>query len=88
MLAEPGFQLSCLEYLQGGSTRDDALAAVAPPMQPTGSPKVFSFVNCKFNVLIMIPDCTCGKAKFFVVMLCVIFLNTDFFEKHLYYNPS
>lgn len=43
MLAEPGFQFSCLEFLTGGNTAETATGSILP----TGTEKSFSFSNCK-----------------------------------------
>ena len=43
LLAEPGFQVSTLEYLLGGQVTSEAAA----PAPPSGDQKPFSFRNCK-----------------------------------------
>ena len=64
LLAEPGFQVSTLEYLLGGHVTTGAAA----PAPPSGDQKPFSFRNCKckFVDVITITD---ELVLFFVISL-------------------
>ena len=78
LLAEPGFQVSTLEYLLGGHVTTGAAA----PAPPSGDQKPFSFRNCKckFVDVITITD---ELVLFFVISL----LNRSGRHQLKYHQP-